>query len=86
MVVIVPAHNESLVIEQTLRSLVRLPYEDLLVVVVNDGSSDGTGRLARGFEPTGRVVVIDRPPERAGRGKGAALNEASRLSTGWPRR
>ena len=75
VVVIVPAHNESLVIEQTLRSLVQLPYEDLLVVVVNDGSSDGTGRLARGFEPTGRVVVVDRPPERAGRGKGAALNE-----------
>jgi 1,2-diacylglycerol 3-beta-glucosyltransferase len=77
--VIVPAHNEELVIEPTLRSLVDLPYEDLLVVVVNDGSSDATGRLARVFERTGRVVVVDRPPEHAGRGKGAVLNEGFAL-------
>jgi 1,2-diacylglycerol 3-beta-glucosyltransferase len=73
--VIVPAHNEERVLEPTLRSLVDLPYDALVVVLVNDGSSDATGQIARRFEAAGRVVVIERPAEVAGRGKGAVLNE-----------
>ncbi len=49
------------------------------MIVVNDGSSDSTSERARAFESSGRVVVVDRPPEVAGRGKGAALNEGYRV-------
>jgi cellulose synthase/poly-beta-1,6-N-acetylglucosamine synthase-like glycosyltransferase len=77
--IIVPAHNEQAVIEGTLQSLVRLDYDPYLVIVVNDGSTDETGVVARSFETTGRVVVVDRPPELAGQGKGAALNEGYRV-------
>jgi 1,2-diacylglycerol 3-beta-glucosyltransferase len=79
MVLIMPAHNEELVISETLDSLMRLDYERFCVLVVNDGSTDETGRRARAFEPTRKVRVIDRPPEVAGRGKGAVLNEGYRL-------
>ena len=75
MVLIVPAHNEAAVIRGTLKSLVRLDYDHYAVLVVNDGSTDATSELAREFVATGRVLVVDRPPEVAGRGKGAVLNE-----------
>jgi cellulose synthase/poly-beta-1,6-N-acetylglucosamine synthase-like glycosyltransferase len=79
MVLMIPAHNEELVIDETLESLMRLDYDRYWVLVVNDGSTDETGPRARAFETTGRVRVIDRPPELAGSGKGAVLNEGYRF-------
>src|SRR5438874_2699606 len=79
MALIVPAHNEELVIGGTLESLTRLDYEPYCVLVVNDGSTDETGPRARAFEHTGRVHVFDRPLESAGMGKGAVLNEGYRI-------
>jgi YaiO family outer membrane protein len=40
--VIVPAYNESLTIEQSVRALLALDYDPCEVVVVNDGSADDT--------------------------------------------
>jgi 1,2-diacylglycerol 3-beta-glucosyltransferase len=79
MALIVPAHNEEAVIGETLESLMRLEYDRYIVIVVNDGSTDATGELARAFEATGRVLVVDRPPEVAAQGKGAVLNEGFRV-------
>jgi cellulose synthase/poly-beta-1,6-N-acetylglucosamine synthase-like glycosyltransferase len=76
MMIVVPAHNEELVIEKTLDSLVRLDYSHFLVLVMNDGSVDETSSIARTFEHTGRVAVFDRSAAVAGRGKGAVLNHA----------
>jgi 1,2-diacylglycerol 3-beta-glucosyltransferase len=79
MALIVPAHNEEAVIRDTLESLSRLDYDRYVVIVVNDGSADATAEHARAFEATGRVLVVDRPQEVAGRGKGAVLNEGYRV-------
>jgi 1,2-diacylglycerol 3-beta-glucosyltransferase len=76
IVIVVPAHNEETVIGETLAALTTLAHEDFFVVVLNDGSSDSTSERARRFESTGRVVVVDRAKEIAGRGKGAVLNHA----------
>jgi 1,2-diacylglycerol 3-beta-glucosyltransferase len=75
MALIMPAHDEEAVIGGTLESLVRLEYDRYVVIVLNDGSTDATGERARAFEATGRVLVVDRPVEVAGQGKGAVLNE-----------
>lgn len=76
IVLVVPAHNEELVIAHTLESLVRFDYASFLVIVMNDGSTDRTSEIAKSFERTGRVVVVDRDSEIAGRGKGPVLNHA----------
>jgi cellulose synthase/poly-beta-1,6-N-acetylglucosamine synthase-like glycosyltransferase len=40
--VVVPAYNEELTVVESVRALLRLEYESEEIVVVNDGSSDGT--------------------------------------------
>ena len=74
IVLIIPAHNEELVIETTLSRLLSSPYERKLILVMNDGSTDETSSIARAVGAGQPVHVIDRPPELAGRGKGAVLN------------
>lgn len=71
---IIPAKDEADRIAATVEAARELPGADL-VVVVDDGSSDGTGRVAR--EAGARVVRHSR-----NRGKGAAMEtgaEAARL-------
>lgn len=78
VVLVVPAHNEEDVIEATLRSLLAVDYERLFVMVMNDGSSDSTAQIAGRFVGSGRVMLVNRGPDVAGRGKGAVLNDAFR--------
>ncbi len=66
--VIVPARDEALIIGQSLRSLLAQEYAGAVrIIVVDDGSSDGTGAIARGL---GEVDVLDgkpRPPGWSGK-------------------
>jgi cellulose synthase/poly-beta-1,6-N-acetylglucosamine synthase-like glycosyltransferase len=70
---LVPALNEARVIDHTLDRLLALPVRNCLVLVIDDGSDDGTGRLVEAHnDPRVRLVRRDLPNAR--RGKGAALN------------
>lgn len=73
---VVPAHNESLGIAQTVRSLLGVDYpKDLVrVVVVADNCSDDTAAKAREVGDP-RVVVLERQNKEL-RGKGYALAHA----------
>ena len=78
--IVIPCRNEERVIEATIRSVLALDYpaERTEVLIVNDGSTDRTGEIARRQAADPRVRVVDIPGEMAGRGKGAALNFALR--------
>ena len=77
--VLVPAHDEELVIAETVENLTRLDFDHFRIIVLDDGSTDSTAKRARAYEPTGRVRVVRRPPEVAGQGKGAVLNDGYRI-------
>jgi cellulose synthase/poly-beta-1,6-N-acetylglucosamine synthase-like glycosyltransferase len=76
VVLVIPAHNEEDVLAETIEASLRVEHDNLFLLVMNDGSTDRTSEIARSFEHTGRVLVVDRPAEVAGRGKGAVLNHA----------
>jgi cellulose synthase/poly-beta-1,6-N-acetylglucosamine synthase-like glycosyltransferase len=72
--VLVPAFNEELVIERTVRSVLASDYTDIHVIVIDDGSSDKTLEVARAAFAKeiadGKVTVIT----QANGGKAMALN------------
>jgi cellulose synthase/poly-beta-1,6-N-acetylglucosamine synthase-like glycosyltransferase/spore germination protein YaaH/peptidoglycan/xylan/chitin deacetylase (PgdA/CDA1 family) len=71
--VLIPAHNEEGVIVQTVSSVLASDYADMHVIVVDDGSTDATGKLLDGhFGGDPRVRII----HQVNRGKAAALNVA----------
>jgi cellulose synthase/poly-beta-1,6-N-acetylglucosamine synthase-like glycosyltransferase/peptidoglycan/xylan/chitin deacetylase (PgdA/CDA1 family)/spore germination protein YaaH len=69
--VIVPAYNEELVVGNTIRSLLSSDYESFEIIVVDDGSQDGTSRVVQeSFGSDERVKLLTLPNA----GKATALN------------
>ncbi|MDD3580617.1 MAG: poly-beta-1,6-N-acetyl-D-glucosamine synthase [Desulfobacca sp.] len=79
--IIIPAHNEAAVIQETVLSLENLNYPRYEVIVINDGSTDDTAgilnRLAA--EQTDWLRVVHLEPNS---GKSKALNIGILLSKG----
>jgi 1,2-diacylglycerol 3-beta-glucosyltransferase len=76
--VLVGCKNEALVVDGMVTALLALDYpaDRLRLVVVDDGSDDGTGALLDGWAARDpRLEVLHRPPG-AGGGKSGALNDA----------
>jgi len=60
--IVVPAFNEELTIVETIRALLALEYEAREVVIVNDGSTDGTlALLERTFQLVSAPVAFEQP-------------------------
>ncbi len=59
--IIVPAHNESVTIESTVRSLLALDYRTYEIIVVDDGSTDDTAQILR---DAFHMFRINRPIQR----------------------
>ena len=77
--VIVPAFNEELVIENTIRSLLASDYPSFEIIVVDDGSQDNTGNVVRqNFGDDWRVRLFT----VTNNGKAEALNTGLRYSKG----
>jgi cellulose synthase/poly-beta-1,6-N-acetylglucosamine synthase-like glycosyltransferase len=82
--VLIPAHNEELVIANTLESMLRLNYpkDKLEIVVINDGSTDATKQIVERIAAIDRrVVLFDIPQGEGGKGKARALNLGVRRAT-----
>lgn len=71
--IVVPAHNEARIIKDTITGLKALNYPEYEVIVVNDDSVDGTGRILDEFAEKNRswFKVIHLSPNS---GKAKALN------------
>lgn len=83
--VFIPAHNEEMVIAQTLKAMVRLNYpkDRLEIILICDNCSDRTKEIGESFVkdfPFLRVIETEEPLK--GRGKASALNYGLQNSSG----
>ncbi|HJH11420.1 MAG TPA: glycosyltransferase [Metalysinibacillus jejuensis] len=77
--VFIPAHNEEVVIGQTLAAMSRLyyPKDRLEVIVICDNCSDNTVAIAKSYEEKYPFIrAIETEGENKGKGKSSALNTA----------
>lgn len=77
--VVVPVYDVEDYLAACLQSLVRQTYRDLEVVVVDDGSTDGSAEIAERFCASDRRVRVVR---QANAGLGAARNAGAAVATG----
>ncbi|MCF7819995.1 MAG: glycosyltransferase family 2 protein [Candidatus Pacebacteria bacterium] len=47
--VIIPVYNQAKELKETLKSLIKQSYQDLEIIIVNDGSSDGVEKVFQDF-------------------------------------
>ena len=76
-VFMVPCLNEELVVGKSLDRLLAIPYPNCAVMVIDDGSDDGTAAVVR-RRASDRVWLYQRHAPHAREGKGEALNSAYR--------
>ena len=76
--IIVPAFNAQETLRQTLRSLAVQTHPDYEIIVVDDGSTDTTARMAAEFSGNTRLRVIHQPNRglAGARNSGIAASEA----------
>jgi len=79
--VVIPCYNEIGTIAKVIETVVASSYPDKEIIVVDDGSSDGTReKLKNEIEPSGRVSKV--LYHETNQGKGAALRTGIAAATG----
>ena len=77
--IIIPCYNEASTIEELLQRIERVPIPEKEIIIVDDGSTDGTREiLGRGIFPGVKEVIL----HERNMGKGAALNTGFTAATG----
>lgn len=83
--ILIPAHNEEIVIERTIKAMLKLKYpkDKLEVVIINDNSSDRTGEIIERYRLNySQIIPVHTKPPNAGKGKSGALNQGLKVSSG----
>ncbi len=57
--IIVPAYNSVNTLKATVTSIIDQDYENWELLIVNDGSNDGTGKLVKSFLNDSRIKLFD---------------------------
>lgn len=77
--VLIPCYNEVDTIEKIVDAVIRSPYSEKEIIVVDDCSTDGTRDILKNKIEAKVNRVVYQPNNR---GKGAAVREAIRIATG----
>ncbi len=87
--VIVPAWNEEVGLIRTIETILTSTHKNLEIVVINDGSTDNSDTLMKGFikeykkrhhSPLEKINIVYKYKQNEGKGK--ALNDGIKISTG----
>lgn len=74
--VIVPAYNVEKYINESIDSILAQDYPALEIIVINDGSTDGTSRMLDKYREDKRFVIIEKENEGPGVARNRGLDTA----------
>ncbi|MDO5112128.1 MAG: glycosyltransferase family 2 protein [Clostridia bacterium] len=82
--VLIPMHNEELVLKNVLEALLRCDYDQdkMEIIPINDHSNDATGRMLDDYHHRYPFIKPLHRIEQKDRGKPVGLNDAMAISTG----
>jgi glycosyltransferase involved in cell wall biosynthesis len=80
--VIIPAHNQERFLRECLQSVVGQDYKPLEIVVVDDGSTDGSGKIISEFQAIRREGISVRGLHQTWKGAQEARNNGCRMAKG----
>lgn len=76
--IIIPTYNRSKTIKRSINSVLYQTYDDFEIIVIDDGSSDGTDKVIKEFNDS-RIKYVR---HELNRGASAARNTGIKLSRG----
>jgi glycosyltransferase involved in cell wall biosynthesis len=79
--VIIPAFNRVSYIKETIHSVLSQNWPNIEIIVVDDGSSDGTFEVLRQFADDQKITLLSHA-NRENKGQSAALNLGLRAASG----
>jgi len=77
--IIIPSFNHARYIESAIKSVLDQTYQDIELIIIDDGSSDGTHALLEKYRGASNIMVILNTKNR---GQAFVLNEAVNLARG----
>ena len=80
---VVPLYNEQPTVGVLLSRLLSLPLRGLQVVVVDDGSTDGSAALVRAVVARDERVLLLRHIRNKGKGAASELHSLTCVGTSW---
>ena len=80
--IMVPAHNEGVVIEKTVENILQLDYPNYELIVIDDRSTDNTAEVIVGLEQKYEKVKAFIRAKDSFPGKSAVLNDAMQYAKG----
>jgi glycosyltransferase involved in cell wall biosynthesis len=79
---VIPAHNQERFLRECLQSVIDQDYRPLEIIIVDDGSTDGSGKIIEEFQKTRREWVTVKCLRQSKQGAQEARNNGCRVATG----
>ena len=80
--IMIPAHNEEEVIEETAKNILELEYKDFEIILIDDRSEDNTAQIILNLEKQYKNIKALIRKKDATPGKSAVLNDAFKIAKG----
>lgn len=77
--VIIPAYNIEKYLAKTVESVIRQTYKNLEIIIINDGSTDKTKKIAQRYADKDKRIIIF---EQTNKGLSAARNAGFKMANG----
>lgn len=76
---IIPAYNRRQFIEETIESVINQTYDNIEIIIIDDGSTDGSREILEGYK--NKIVLLEHE-NRINKGQSASINLGIKYASG----